>query len=104
MMSIDARVVGIRESTAEHQVKLTLEGRPGVGLAGQSMLVIENAPRDWPESALKELIGCDIWGGSGMVMLGDKQLAKRDGYLSIILVDGWKDVISQYKSNKQRKG
>jgi len=96
-MSIDARVVGIRESVAQGQVKLTLEDRPGGGPAGQPTLVVENAPYDWRSSALAELVGCDIWGGSGEIMLGDKALAIRDGYQGVMLVEGWEAVIVEHK-------
>lgn len=94
-MSIDARVVGLRMvKDGKRIVKLSLEDRPGGGPAGQSTLRITNRNRR-PGSlvTLKQLIGCDIWGGSGEIMLGDNVLAKRHGYTAIELVDDWEEVI-----------
>lgn len=94
-MAIDARIVGIRQ--ADGEVKLTLEGRQPGTSPGQSTLVITNPPEQW-KTELAPLIGMCVWGGSSEIMLGDKQLAKRDGYVGITLVDHWQDVVAKYKS------
>ena len=99
-MSIDARVVGLRKLKAEREVKLTLADRPGGGLAGQETLRILNTSkmkesRGWLLT-LRKLIGCDIWGGSGEIMLGNARLAKREGYTGIYLESNWMDVIERH--------
>lgn len=92
-MSIDARVVGISESS--DGLRLVLEDRPGGGVAGQPVLVIANAPERWAQSRLVDLIGCDIWGCGSLILLGHSRLAKRDEYQRIVLVEGWEDVIAR---------
>lgn len=96
-MAIDARIVGIRQVDGE--VKLTLEGRQPGASPGQSTLVVTNPPTEW-QAELAPLIGMCVWGGSSEIMLGDKQLAKRDGYVGIQLVDNWKEVVAKYRINK----
>lgn len=99
-MAIDARIVGIRQ--ADGEVKLTLEGRePGIS-PGQSTLVINNPPDDW-QTELAPLIGMCVWGGSSQIMLGDRELAKRDGFIGIELFAGYKDVIAEYLARKKSR-
>lgn len=92
-MAIDARVVGLRGHSRRSEVTLTLEPRQPGGCTGQPTLTITNAPLDWHQSPLPRLIGCEIWGGSSQIMLGDRELAKRDSYLALLLVDNWQEVI-----------
>lgn len=99
-MAIDARIVGIRQ--ADGEVKLTLEGRQPGTSPGQSTLVITNPPADW-QTELAPLIGMCVWGGSSEIMLGGKQLAKRDGYVGITLVDQYELVISSELARKRTK-
>lgn len=64
-------------------VRLALEPREKGGLAGQPVLTIVNPPatRD-----LSGLIGIEIWGGSGSIMIGEHTWAERIGYTRIRLV------------------
>lgn len=72
-MSIDARVVGI--SWPGTIARLTLEPREPCGCAGQSSLDVH-----YPPLALPTLLGREIWGGSDILMCGDKQIGRRIGY------------------------
>lgn len=96
-MAIDARIVGIRQVGGE--VKLTLEGRELGASPGQSTLVIDNPPDDW-KSDLAPLVGMCVWGGSSQIMLGDRELAKRDGFIGIELAAGYKEAIAEYLARK----
>ena len=91
-MSIDAQVIGIRKLDSENIVKLTLGPSSKGGIAGQESLHILNSDQ-LDMMILRNLIGQDIWGGSGEIMLGDTKLATREGYVGIILVDNWVEVI-----------
>jgi hypothetical protein len=81
-MSIDARVraVYLHENGGG---SLELEDRPrrpgGVpGIAGQKRLSFDAAPEE-----VTALNGREVWGGSGFLMLGDVEIAKRVGYTRI---------------------
>lgn len=67
------------------RVRLKLEPREHGGLAGQSTLTIVNPPSVDPE-VLAGLIGTELWGGSGEIMVGDRKWANRIGYTRIELV------------------
>lgn len=97
-MAIDARIVGIRQVDSE--VKLTLEGRQRGSSPGQSTLVVSNPPADW-QADLAPLVGMCVWGGSSQIMLGNKELAKRDGYVGIKLVENWQEAVVSYQDNKR---
>lgn len=79
-MSIDAMIekVTINKGGDGH---LDLIDRPGdrPGIRGQPALYFEGAT---PE--VKKLSGKCIWGGSSTIMLGDVQIARREGYGRII--------------------
>ena len=96
-MSIDARIIGIRE--VNNEVKIALIDRPDGGPAGQETLIVDNATHEWPME-LCGLIGQDIWGGSGHIMLSDSVLAHRSSYTHICLVPDYKDVIKEVLINK----
>lgn len=99
-MAIDGRIVGLRQ--VDDEVKLTLEGRRPGYPPGQSTLVVTNPPADW-QTELAPLIGMCVWGGSSQIMLGDQELAKRDGYVGIELVADYKNVILDYWARMNRK-
>lgn len=65
-------------------VRLQLEPREKFGIAGQSVLTIVNPPTVDPE-ILSALIGIEIWGGSGDIMVGDNKWAERVSYTKISL-------------------
>ena len=82
-MSIDARVQAVHLNE-DGSGELRLVDRPPVnggvpGIAGQRALAFDTAP---PE--VTALNGLDIWGGSGTVMLGDVEIARRTGYTRIV--------------------
>jgi hypothetical protein len=70
---------------ANPKVRLHLSPREKGGIAGQSVLTIVNPPTLDPE-ALAGMIGTEIWGGSGYLMVGDTKWANRIGYTRIELV------------------
>lgn len=81
-MSIDARVDFVHFHQ-DGSGELRLVDRParsgGVpGIAGQRTLRFATAPE-----SVTCLNGCDVWGGSGFLMLGDVEIARRVGYTSI---------------------
>ena len=84
-MSIDARVKEVFMGSDGGYLRL--EDRPnhagGVpGIAGQSVLRFDAAP-----DGLLALVGLDVWGGSGEIMLGDVKIASRIGYTRIKFCD-----------------
>ena len=111
-MSIDARVAGVTVISPSHcdacsgsghadgdvcgvcygatvdapRVVLRLEPRKSGTLAGQSSLTIVNPPSVDPK-ILASMIGTEIWGGSGDIMVGQRRWAKRIGYTQIELVE-----------------
>ena len=70
-------------SIGKSVVRLHLEPREPGGLAGQDVLTVINPP----EGDLSGLVGTEIWGGSGCIMVGDTKWAKRIGYTKIELVE-----------------
>ena len=113
-MSIDARIEGVSVIAPDHcetcndtgkdpednwddcpschgatkddpRVRLQLVAREKGGVAGQDVLTIVNPPTLEPE-ALAGMIGTEIWGGSGDIMVGDTKWANRIGYTRIELV------------------
>jgi hypothetical protein len=101
VMSIDARVddVTVHASGAGELRLKDRPGRPGrgpqdagsptsraagperAGIAGQTVLFFDNCPGDvW------KLEGKDIWGGANNIMLGDVEIAEREGYTKIRFV------------------
>jgi hypothetical protein len=87
-MSIDARVddVTVHASGAGELRLKDRPGRPGrgpqdAGIAGQTVLFFDRCPPDvW------KLEGKDIWGGANNIMLGDVEIAEREGYTKIRFV------------------
>jgi len=86
-MSIDAIVIGIR-FYENGGGKILLADRPPkkkgeqFGCAGQDSLEYTDAPEE-----VSAINGCEIWGGSDTVMLGEFQIAKRIGYTKIVFCD-----------------
>lgn len=95
-MAIDARVVGVRRVEGE-LVKLTLEDRGMCSPAGQNTLVLMNCDNI---EAAADFIQCELWGGSGCLMLGDEKIADRDGYTMVRLVDNWELIVAKYHRNR----
>lgn len=79
-MSIDAVIhSAIREDDG---VRIYLAPREKGGCAGQRSLLITNFPK---YSSPHGLVGIEIWGGSGEVLVGDKVWAERRGYGQLVL-------------------
>lgn len=92
-MSIDARVAGVCYHLSDHTTNLVLFPRDEkIGPAGQQMLTVKNEFVSDSWERLRVLVGLEVWGGSGFLMLGDKKIADRIGYTSIRLVDGWEEI------------
>ena len=79
-MSIDARIVAARRT--DEGLVIYLAPREKGGLAGQRSLVISNFPEDANPYGL---VGTEIWGGSGQIMVGETCWAERRGYRQIVL-------------------
>lgn len=96
-MSIDAKIVGTSRH-ADGTVTIALEPRERGGCAGQQVMTILNPPP--LDCDLSRLIGVEIWGGDGYVLVGDEKLADRVGYTSLRLVDGWVPIVSKWTINR----
>lgn len=76
-MSIDAHVAYV-ECREDGSGTLHLCDRVANGLRGQSRLYFASAPYE-----VTALHGLPIWGGAGQIMLGEREIAKRDSYTRI---------------------
>lgn len=76
-MSIDANVAYV-ELAEDGSGTLHLCDRIPNGSRGQSRLHFMTAPHE-----VTALNGLPIWGGAGQIMLGEREIAKRDGYTTI---------------------
>ncbi len=97
-MSIDARVETVLLNE-DGSGKLKLTDRPAKhganpGIAGQRSLHFDKAPEE-----VTALNGRDIWGGSDTIMLGDVEIAKREGYTGIVFHDAetFKRAVREYR-------
>lgn len=99
-MSIDARIIG---ATTEKNGScwLSLEPREEGGIAGQVRLSVANPPADG--NAIYRLIECEIWGGDGLLMLGNKMIASRLSATVIKLVNGWVEIADEWTASKLNK-
>lgn len=80
-MSIDANVAYV-ELKQDGSGTLHLCDRLPEGSRGQSRLHFAAAPYE-----VTALNGLEIWGGASQIMLGDKEIAKREGYTNISFVE-----------------
>lgn len=76
-MAIDANVAYV-EVKQDGSGTLHLCDRILNGSRGQSRLHFDSAPYE-----VTALNGLPIWGGAGFIMLGEREIAKRDGYTRI---------------------
>ena len=85
-MSIDARVqtVHLNEDGSGRLDLIDRPARTGAtpGCAGHRALSYTTAPHE-----VTALNGLDIWGSANTIMLGDVEIAKRDGYTKIVFCD-----------------
>lgn len=81
-MSIDARVTAVTYSP-DGTATLHLEpADPRRAPAGQPSLVVLN-----PRPGMGAMVGTQVWGGAGEIMVGDTKFADRVGYTRIRLVE-----------------
>jgi hypothetical protein len=96
-MSIDARVnyVVCNEDGSGELRLIDRPARPGEtpGIKGQSVLRFKTAPEE-----VTALNGLDVWGGDDGLMLGEVEIAKRVGYISITFCDAetFKSAVAKY--------
>jgi hypothetical protein len=76
-MAIDANVAYV-ETKEDGSGTLHLCDRVPNGSRGQSRLYFTTAPYE-----VTALNGLPIWGGASQIMLGEREIAKRDGYTRI---------------------
>jgi hypothetical protein len=76
-MAIDALVAYV-ELKEDGSGTLHLCDRVPEGSRGQSRLHFDTAPYE-----VTALNGLPIWGGAGQILLGEREIAKRDGYTQI---------------------
>jgi hypothetical protein len=85
-MSIDANVayVELHEdgSGVLHLCDRQSFGKRPDGIAGQPRLRFETAPYE-----VTALNGLQIWGGSSSIMLGEREIARRQGYTRISFIE-----------------
>lgn len=98
-MSIDAFVehVSINEDGTGY---LSLIDRAGGGVAGQHRLSFEKAPY-----TVTSLNWCNVWGGGSQLMLGDKCIARREGYTRVVFVSDaeFNDACRLYREKQDRQ-
>lgn len=80
-MAIDANVAYV-ECKQDGSGTLHLCDRIPNGSRGQSRLHFSTAPYE-----VTALNGLEIWGGTSQIMLGECEIAKRDGYTRISFVE-----------------
>lgn len=96
-MSIDANVAFV-ELNENGSGVLHLCDRVPSGSRGQPGLYFETAPHE-----VTALNGLSIWGGDSQIMLGDKEIAKRQGYtrISFIEREQFLDAVAAYHRKKR---
>ncbi len=102
-MSIDARVQTVIHNE-DGSGELKLIDRPArrqgdtPGIAGQKRLSYDSAPYE-----VTALNGLDIWGNDSRIMLGDKEIAVREGYTRIRFLDSETFKAARYEYNLKNK-
>lgn len=98
-MSIDANVAYV-ECHEDGSGTLHLCDRIPEGSRGQSRLHFETAPYE-----VTALNGLSIWGGASQIMLGDKQIATREGYTKISFTerDAFLEAVRLYHARERAK-
>jgi|SRR6185369_3188386 len=86
-MSIDARIETViinEDGSGELRLIDRPAKRPGQnsGIAGQRSLSFSSAPEE-----VTALNGLNVWGGGSSLILGDVEIARREGYTSIVFVN-----------------
>jgi len=96
-MSIDANVAFV-ELNKNGSGVLHLCDRVPDGSRGQSRLRFDCAPHE-----VTALNGLSIWGGDSQIMLGDWQIARRDGYTRIVFCGDseFKAAVAAYHASRR---
>lgn len=100
-MSIDARVnrVVLYGGVGGELQLVDRPAAPGgvPGIAGQRVLHFDATPAD-----LYGLIGCDVWGSSDTIMLGEREIARRVTYTRIRFVeaDAFTRALTEYRERR----
>ncbi len=96
-MAIDANVAYV-ELREDGSGTLHLCDRVPEGSRGQSRLHFDTAPYE-----VTALNGLSIWGGAGQIMLGDREIAKREGYTRISFSerDAFLAAVAEYHQRKR---
>lgn len=99
-MAIDANVAYV-ECKQDGSGTLHLCDRVPEGSRGQSRLHFDAAPHE-----VTALNGLEIWGGAGQIMLGDNEIARRDGYtrISFIERERFLDAVAAYHAKRRAEG
>lgn len=99
-MSIDASVAYV-ECKEDGSGTLHLVSRDGSdrNIAGQPRLYFASAPYE-----VTALNGLNVWGGGTQLMLGEHQIARRDGYTRIVFVDdaAFREAVAAYHQKRQQ--
>lgn len=97
-MSIDAHVAFV-ELKEDGSGILHLCDRVPEGSRGQSRLYFDTAPHE-----VTALNGLPIWGGASEVMLGERMIATRIGYLRISFTerDAFLAAVAEHHANRRR--
>jgi hypothetical protein len=98
-MAIDANVAYV-ELHEDGSGVLHLCDRVPEGSRGQSRLHFATAPHE-----VTALNGLSIWGGAGQIMLGEREIAKREGYtrISFIERETFLAAVAEYHRRQRRK-
>lgn len=100
-MSIDALVVGANVRPTGECV-LVLEPREESNKHhGDFTMVVMKPPKN--KKSLGRLIGCELWGGSGELLLGDTKIAERVGYRRLTLLPGWESIVNSWRKRQKEK-
>jgi hypothetical protein len=104
-MSIDAKIESVRvyeDGTGELRLVDRPKRRPGdtPGIAGQGALHFNRAPEE-----VTALNGANIWGGASSIMLGDREIARRQGYTRIVFADdeAFKAAVTAYRQLERER-
>lgn len=94
-MSIDSVIVGISILRKDDTVSLTLEPREDKHLSSSRMFITNVPPEE--EKFLPNLLGCEVWGSSSDLYIGDKKFATRTTSCDLALVLGWQMAVNEWR-------
>lgn len=96
-MSIDHTCVGYGKSEADEWC-LRLMQRNGPIDDGSRLFAVTNPPKDSIELDL--FVDAELWSTGTIVMVGNDQIACRDGYCGLTLVPDWRTILGNYWKRK----